>query len=146
MFIFNNTIIETRLLDDDFPDTSKLIPPSFKQVLKVSSKEFVNAIERTSFIKTDGKNIVKLSIDNTKVDITATSSNQIGSFFESIKVVSFEGEPFNISCSVKYLTEAIKALDSENITISFSGELKPMIITGESDPSIVQLISPVRTY
>jgi len=146
MFIFDNTIIETRLLDDDFPDTSKLIPPSFKQVLKISSKEFVNAIERTSFIKTDGKNIVKLSIDNAKVDITATSSNQIGSFFESIKVISFEGEPFNISCSVKYLTEAIKALDSDNITISFSGELKPMIITGESDPSIVQLISPVRTY
>lgn len=146
MFIFDNTIIETRLLDDDFPDTSKLIPQTFKQVLKVSSKEFVNAIDRTSFIKIDGKNIVKLSISDTKVDITATASNQIGSFFESIRVISFEGEPFNISCSVKYLTDAIKALDSENITISFVGELKPMIIKGETDESIVQLISPVRTY
>ena len=144
IFMFNNSIIQTRLLDDAFPDVSKLIPNNFTQKLVVSSKELVNAIDRSSFIKSDGKNIVKMNINNE--EIILTSSNQIGSSYENIKIVSFEGEQFEISCSGKYLTDAIKSLDCNEIIISFSGELKPLIITNEKDDSIIQLISPVRTY
>ncbi|MDO4499925.1 MAG: DNA polymerase III subunit beta [Erysipelotrichaceae bacterium] len=143
-FVFNNTIVQTRLLDDVFPDTSKLIPLSFTQVLEIKAKELANAIDRTSFIKSDGKNIVKLTITAEEIDIT--SSNQIGSSYENVKLISFEGDPFEISCSGKYLMDAIKAIGSENITISFSGELRPLIITNKEDNSVVQLISPVRTY
>lgn len=144
IFNFDNILIQTRLLDDQFPDTSKLIPSSFTQTLKVSGKELNKAIDRASFIKSDGKNIVKLAISNEKVDITA--NNQTSSSFETIKVISFEGKPFEISCSGKYLQDAINALNQDEIVISFSGDLKPMIITVENDPTIVQLVSPVRTY
>ena len=143
-FIFENSLIQTRLLDDVFPDTSKLIPTSFLQKVCVKSKDLLNAIDRTSFIKSDGKNIVRLSISAEEIDIT--SSNQMGSSYENISVTSFEGEPFDISCSGKYLTDAIKAVGGEDISLSFSGELKPFIVTNTADDSIVQLISPVRTY
>ncbi len=144
IFMFNNTIIQTRLLDDEFPDVSKLIPASFTQKLVVKAKDLSSAIDRSSFIKADGKNIVKLSISETKVDITASGSN--GSSYENINVVSFEGKPFEISCSGKYLIDALKALSADEIVMSFSGELKPLIITDKTDESVVQLISPVRTY
>lgn len=143
-FIFNNSIIQTRLLDDEFPDVARLIPPAFTQKLVVNAKELASAIDRSSFIKADGKNIVKLTINEKTVDVTSNGSN--GSSFEEISVVSFEGNPFEISCSGKYLTDAIKAMSADEITISFSGELKPLIITDANDPSITQLISPVRTY
>ena len=144
IFNFDNILIQTRLLDDQFPDTSKLIPSSFTQTLKVSGKDLNKAIDRTSFIKSDGKNIVKLAINKEKIDITA--NNQTSSSFETINVISFEGNPFEISCSGKYLQDAINAFNSDEIVISFSGDLKPMIITVENDPTIVQLVSPVRTY
>ena len=144
IFSFDNILIQTRLLDDQFPETSKLIPASFTQILKVNGKELTNAIDRASFIKSDGKNIVKLAINSEKVDITA--NNQTSSSFETIKVNSFEGNPFEISCSGKYLQDAINSMNSDSITISFSGDLKPMIITDDNDPSIIQLVSPVRTY
>ena len=144
LFSFDNILIQTRLLDDDYPDTSKLLPSSFTQTLKINGKELSKAIDRASFIKSDGKNIVKLSIDDEKIDITA--NNQTSSSFETIKVISFEGNPFEISCSGKYLQDAIKAFENDEITFSFSGDLKPMIITAPGDPTIIQLISPVRTY
>ena len=143
-FLFGNTIIDTRLLDDAFPDTSRLVPNSFSQVLVVNSRELINAIDRTSFIKSDGKNTVKFVINENKIDIT--SSNQIGSSFEQINVVSYEGNPLEISCSGKYLQDAIKAIGSDNVTIRFSGELKPMIVQNGDDNTLIQLISPVRTY
>ena len=144
-FVFNNTIIDTRLLDDEYPDTSRLIPSNFTQKLKVSSKEMINAIDRTLFIKSDGKNTIKLNINDEKIELTSSNQNYISSF-EEIKVISFEGSPLEISCSGKYLQDAIKAVDADEVVISFSGELKPMVVTREEDDSLIQLISPVRTY
>ncbi len=145
IFIFNNTVIHTRLLDDEFPDVAKIIPTSFTQKLTVKAKELISALDRSSFIKaSDGKNIVKLSINSNQVEITCNGSN--GHSYENINVVSFEGEPLEISCSGKYLIDALKALSADEIVISFSGELKPLIVTDKTDESVIQLISPVRTY
>lgn len=143
-FIFGNTIIDTRLLDDQFPDTSRLVPVNFSQKLLVNSKELINAIDRASFIKSDGKNIIKMKINEEKIELTA--ANQIGSSYEKINIISYEGSPLEISCSGKYLIEAIKAIAAESVTINFSGELKPMIVRDDKNDSLIQLISPVRTY
>ena len=44
----------------------------------------------------------------------------------------------------KYLKEALKTFHSEEVIISFSGEIKPFIITGKDDPSLLHLVLPVR--
>ena len=142
-FIFNDTIIKTRLLDDVFPDTSRLIRDDFSQILKVSARDLLNQLDRTSFIKGEGKTLVRLDIHSDRVDIT--SSDTVGSFFGSMPVISFEGEPLKISCSCKYLQDAVRAINEEVVTICFSGEVKPMILKTE-DNNLIQLISPVRTY
>ena len=144
-FIFGNSVIETRLLDDAFPDTRHLIPSSFTQKLVVSSKDLLRAIDRTSFIKADGKNIIKMSIDAQKLELTSSNQMMLSSF-ETIGVISYEGNPLEISCSGKYLQDALKAIGSDTVTINFSGEFKPMVVKHEDDDSLIQLISPVRTY
>ena len=143
-FIYKNTLIQTRLLDDAFPDVSRLLPSNFTQILTINSRKLINAIDRTSFIKSDGKNIIKMKINNEKIEMT--SSNQIGNSYEIISDIKFEGSPLEISCSGKYLQDAIKAIGTDDVTIKFSGELKPMIVQKADDNSLIQLISPVRTY
>ena len=144
-FMFGNSVIETRLLDDEFPDTGRLIPTSFQQTLKVSAKDLIRAIDRTLFIKTDGKNTIKMDIDENKLELTSTNQSILSSF-EKIPVISYEGQPLEISCSGKYLQDALKAVGGDEVTINFSGELKPMVVKREGDDSLIQLISPVRTY
>ncbi len=143
-FMFGNTVIKTRLLDDIFPDTSKLLPSNFTQILKVNSREMLNQLDRTSFIRGEGKSVIKLEINEGCINLT--SSDSLSSFFGKMSVVSYTGDPLQISCSSKYLQDAIKAIAADVITLSFSGELKPIIITDDEDKSLIQLISPVRTY
>ena len=108
----------------------------------VSNPMLVGAMQ---LIKSDGKNTINLKIDSEKVNLTA--SNQMSlSFNEDVPVISYEGEPLEISCSGKYLQEAIKSIGSDEITIEFAGELKPMVVKKDGDNSLIQLISPVRTY
>ena len=144
-FAFGDTVIDTRLLDDEFPDTSKLVPDTYQQKLKVSAKEMINAVDRTLFIKSDGKNTIKMNINSDRIELTSSNQTMISSF-EEIGVLSYEGSPLEISCSGKYLQDAIKAIGSDEVVINFSGELKPMVVKKEDDNSLIQLISPVRTY
>lgn len=143
-FCFGDINIQTRLLDDIFPDTSKFMNINYNQKVILKAKDLINAIDRTSFIKSEGKNIIKMSFEQD--NITITSNDQISSSFEKIPVISFEGEEFEISCSGKYLADALKAIAGEDISLSFQGSLKPFIVKNINDDSIIQLISPVRTY
>lgn len=144
LFMFGNTLIQTRLLDDAFPPTDRLIPETFTQTLIVDSNKLYNIVDKCSFIKSDGKNIVKLTITENKVEVV--SLNQALSSHAEMDVIHFEGNPLEISCSGKYLLDAIKALNGEEVKLCFSGELKPIILKNDKNKDLIQLISPVRTY
>lgn len=144
LFNFKDSLIQTRLLDDAFPDTARLIPNDFNQILTIDSNKLLRSISNSSFIKSDGKNIIKLSINNEKVEIN--SLNQAVSYHDEVEIINYIGNPLEISCSGKYLEDALKAFNTDEIKLCFSGELKPIIIKDDNNKDLIQLVSPVRNY
>ena len=71
---------------------------------------------------------------------------QIGSANETLSTFQFNGDILEISFNSDYVISAIKALKTEDVTIAFIGEMKPFVVKSDKDPSIVQLVTPVRTY
>ncbi len=143
-FVFDDIIVRARLIDNAFPDVSRLVPPSFSQTLVVNTKDLLDATERTSFIKSEGKNVIKLTINNAALNISS-SSQEIGSSSEDLPVINFTGEPITISCSGRYMIDALKTFTDNTVIINFSGELKPIVIKAQDDDSLIQIISPVRS-
>lgn len=143
-FIFDDTIVRGRLIDDIYPDVSRLIPPAFSQTLEINRRDLLDAVDRTSFIKSEGKNVIKMKIDSDHLDISS-SSQEIGSSHETVDVISFKGDMITISCSGKYLFDALRTIDSDIVILSFSGELRPIVINGKDDESLIQLVSPIRS-
>lgn len=61
--------------------------------------------------------------------------------------MSIEGEDLKISFNAKYMIDALRAIDSEEIEIAFTGAMRPFILRPQNEEeSILQLITPVRTY
>lgn len=145
LFVLDNVFIQTRLIDGTFPDTSRLIPTSYDYELNADSRELLSAIDRASLLTSESANIVKLTMDKENVTISS-SSQEIGSVEEHLTSAIYEGEPLSISFSAKYLTDAIRAIGSNKITIFFTGQMKPFVVKNKSDLSIIQLVLPVRTY
>lgn len=144
-FWIGNTIIQSRLIEGAYPETSRLIPQSFDYELTADAHDLLNAIDRASLMKEDGKNIIKLSMSENKIELSS-KSQQVGSVKELLNEAAFQGNPLEISFSGKYAYDAIRVLECELVKIKFSGEMKPFIITANEDESCVQLILPVRTY
>lgn len=144
-FIFENTIIQTRLIDGLFPDTSKLIPTIFNTTLKVDTREILNSIDRASLMTTEVNHIIKLNMYPNAVELSSRSQ-EVGSVKEKLMETELNGNNLEISFSGKYVSEALRAINSTEVIISFSGEMKPFIIKNTKDDSVVQLVLPVRTF
>lgn len=144
-FIIDETIIQTRLIDGVYPETSRLIPLSFDYELTIDARDLLGAIDRASFIKSDGVSVIKFALSEDEC-ILSSKSLEVGSSTEILSSASFTGSPLEISCNGRYVFDAIRALEGELVKFSLCGEMKPFIIQSVSDDSVLQLVLPVRTY
>jgi DNA polymerase-3 subunit beta len=147
LFRTKHLLFFSRLLEGNYPDTSRLIPTESKTDILVNTKEFLQAIDRASLLARDGRNnVVKLSTLGEQMIEISSNSPEIGKVVEEVQCEHIEGEELKISFSAKYMMDALKALDSTEIKTSFTGAMRPFLIRTVNDDSIVQLILPVRTY
>lgn len=146
IFKFDTIIMMSRLINGTYPDTSKLIPTEFSIDFKVNLSNLYNSIDRASLLTNEAdKNTIKLS---TKNDIATISSNipEIGNVEDRVEIVKSNEDEINIAFSSKYMMEALKSFDAEDVQLLFNGEIKPIIIKNPEMDDLIQLILPIRTY
>ncbi|MGG2940151.1 DNA polymerase III subunit beta [Heyndrickxia faecalis] len=150
LFKAKHLLFFSRLLEGNYPDTSRLIPTDGKTEIVVNTKEFLQAIDRASLLAKEGQNanVVKLSsVTDMPGTIEITSNSpEIGKVTDRVNCKSIEGEEVKISFSSKYMMDALRALEGTEITIRFTGAMRPFIIRPVNDDTTLQLILPVRTY
>lgn len=147
LFKTKHLLFFSRLLDGNYPDTSRLIPTDSKTEVILNTKDFLQAIDRASLLARENRNnVVKLStLEDNYIEISSNTP-EVGKVVEKVKSVQISGEELKISFSPKYMMDALKALEGTEITINFTGAMRPFVIRSVDDDSILQLILPVRTY
>ncbi|MEH7347596.1 DNA polymerase III subunit beta [Gottfriedia acidiceleris] len=147
LFKTKHLLFFTRLLEGNYPDTSKLIPSESKTELTVMTKEFLQAIDRASLLAREGRNnVVHLETVGNSVVNVSSYSPEIGKVVDEIVCEDIKGEELKISFSAKYVMDALKAIESPEIYIQFTGAMRPFLIRTANDSRTLQLILPVRTY
>jgi DNA polymerase-3 subunit beta len=147
LFKMKNILFFSRLLDGNYPDTSRLIPTESKTDIYLNSKEFLHAIDRASLLAREGRNnVVKFSaLEQGQIEVSSDSP-EIGKVTEQLQSEKIEGEELKISFSAKFMMDALKAIDGTDVKISFTGAMRPFFIQPVNDDKTLQLILPVRTY
>ncbi|PET68537.1 DNA polymerase III subunit beta [Bacillus sp. AFS001701] len=147
LFKTKHLLFFTRLLEGNYPDTSKLIPSESKTELTVMTKEFLQAIDRASLLAREGRNnVVHLETVGSSLVNVSSYSPEIGKVVDEIVCEDIKGEELKISFSAKYVMDALKAIESPEIYIQFTGAMRPFLIRTVNDSRTLQLILPVRTY
>ncbi|MFC7063033.1 DNA polymerase III subunit beta [Halobacillus seohaensis] len=137
----------SRLLDGNYPETSRLIPDQSKTIVKIDTKDLLQSIDRASLLaKENRNNVVRLiARDGNQIEINGNSP-EVGNVVEEVTANSIEGEELKISFSAKYMMDSLKAVNNEQVKIEFTGAMRPFLIRPVDDDQILQLILPVRTY
>ena len=146
LFRSENISFYTRLLEGNYPDTDRLIPTEFTSVLTFNTSDLRAAMERARLLSNATQNgTVKLEIAGGIVS-AHVNSPEVGRVNEEIDTESVTGEDLTISFNPTYLIDALKAIDSEKVTISFISSVRPFtLVPSEDTENFIQLITPVRT-
>lgn len=146
LFRSENISFYTRLLEGNYPDTDRLIPTEFTSILTFNTSDLRAAMERARLLSNATQNgTVKLEITGGIVS-AHVNSPEVGRVNEEIDTESVTGEDLTISFNPTYLIDALKAIDSEKVTISFISSVRPFtLVPSEDTENFIQLITPVRT-
>ncbi|MCD8194723.1 MAG: DNA polymerase III subunit beta [Coprobacillus sp.] len=145
LFEFKDTIVHTRLVAGDYPNTKNIVPKTTNYTLHVNAAELLKAIDRANVLASERENAVDLSMSEEAVNVSS-SSVQTGSASEKVEPFKFEGEELKISFNSTFVSQAVNAVGGEDVTFRFVGDMKPFVVENDSDPSIIQVVTPVRPF
>ncbi|NLN05728.1 MAG: DNA polymerase III subunit beta [Clostridiaceae bacterium] len=142
MFFNSHFKIISRLINSDYLKYRDLIPREDKLHVVVSTKDFLNAIERSALVMQDSsKYPMVLTTDMDEIVITAKAEK---GFSEERLPAQVNGSSITIGFNTSNFIDCLKVIDDENISLHFTTSLGPCIVRGEEYDDYVFLVMPVR--
>lgn len=142
MFNTGNYTVISRLLEGEFLDYEVSIPENFKTKVEVNTKLMLESVERVSLLISERfKNPVRCDISSGFTRLSCSTS--IGKAFDEFAIKT-EGEDIEIGFNGKYVIDALKNTDTDEIIMELNGPLSPIKILPKEGDSFLFLVLPVR--
>ena len=141
LFEFDQTMVVSRLIEGEYFRIDQMLSSDYETKLSINKKEFLDCIDRaTLFVKEGDKKPIIITIDDTGMQLNINS--QMGSMNEEIDIDK-EGKDIMIGFNPKFLIDALKVIDDEEISIYLVNPKAPCFIKNEEE-SYIYLILPVN--
>lgn len=132
----------SRLLDGEFLPYRKAIPQQVSTTIRVKTRDMINAVERASLVINDKiKSPLLCEFKENRIKVSCTTP--MGSAFDVIDA-GIEGNEEEMGFNSRFLLEALKNTETDEIRIELSGSLSPMKILPSTGESFLFLVLPVR--
>lgn len=140
--IFTNeqTMIISRLIKGNYPLYKQVIPSDYQSKFIVLTRDLLNAGERALLLARNSDPI-RIQVDENQMAVILNS--EIGRIREEIPI-SLNGRPMELLFNPRYLTEALKVIESDEVTIKFTGESSAAIIEPVGIDNYISLLLPTR--
>lgn len=142
VFEVNGYSIVSRLLEGEFLDYKSAVPASFATTVRVSTKTLMSSIDRTSLLITDRlKSPVRCIFDDNTIKISSITS--LGTANDKISA-QIDGERIEIGFNNRFLIEALRVCDTDEVLIKLNSPVSPIIILPPEGENFLFLVLPVR--
>ena len=149
LFVFGQTAFYSRLLEGNYPDTSRLIPTSSNTQAEFDAPALLASIQRASLLSHESSNNVVrlvLNIGEQKATIYGNSPD-VGNVEEVLSFNKLTGQDLEISFNPDYMKDALQGFGQTAIEVDFTAPLRPFtLVPTEDKEKFIQLITPVRTF
>lgn len=136
-FEFDDTIYISRLLDGNYPDTSRLIAKDCYYTIKVDRQRLIESIERINIFNEERSTMI-LDANNGVLKLSSNAT-QVGDATDLLECECNNNIKF--ACNGNYLKEALSKFKKDTIELNLVSNIKPITIK-END--MVALVLPVK--
>lgn len=140
LFEFDTTTVVSRLIEGEYLQIENILSADYETKVKINKKEFASCIDRSTLFTREGdKKPLVMNITDDKMTLKMNST--LGSLDEEIDITK-SGKDILIGFDPRYILDALKVVDDEEIEVKFLNSKAPMFIRDEA-MSYVYLILPV---
>lgn len=141
LFEFENTILLSRLIEGEYYKIDKMLSSDYDTKLTVNKKDMLECIDRTTLlIRESEKKPVIIDIKDETMGFSMHSA--IGSMDEEIAATK-EGKDILIGFNPRFLMDALRVIDEEEINIYMINPKAPCFIRNDEE-TYIYLILPVN--
>ncbi len=131
----------SKLIDGEYPDYTKAIPSGADKLVVCDRQMLREAMVRTAVMSNEVYKNVKLSLKPGSLSLF--TNNPLQEQAKESLAVDYSGEALEIGFNVHFLIEALGALTGGTVSMGFSGQTSPCLITDPEDPSTEFVVSPM---
>ena len=144
-FKSGNTILITRLINEQYPSYDSVIPADNDKLLTISKDQILSTVKRVSIFSSSTTHQIRLQLDTDKLTIRAEDLDMSSEAKETIDC-EYSGDKMEIGFNAKYLGDVLSNIDDEEVSFEFSspnraGIVKPL--SEDENQDILMLVMPV---
>ncbi len=141
VFEFDETVMVSRIIEGEYFKIDQMLSTDYETKLKVNRKVFLDCINRATLLVKEGdKKPVIITINDEAMELKINSV--VGSMKEEI-IITKEGKDLMIGFNPKFLIDALRVIDDEEVTLYLVNPKAPCFIRDE-EQNYVYLILPVN--
>jgi len=137
-----STTFIVRLIEDQYPDYTRVIPPSSPVKVVVPRERLARAIRKNAILTSSKTFIVKVELAPGKLAVTA-SNPDYGEGRDELDV-EYSGPGMVIGFNYNYLLDVLGVVKGETIVFEMTDEFSPTVLTSPSEPGAVFVVMPMR--
>lgn len=142
-FKINDTEIESRLIDGQFPNYKQVIPKDFKSECNLDNKLFIESLRRVMIFTKEPsfKIICNFKKDNLNIE---ANTPELGEAEENIPIDSSADEEIKLGINAQFIMDSVKEIDSYGLKICLTGPMSPVAFMAENDDNFVSVVMPIQ--
>ena len=141
VFEFDDTVVVSRLIEGEYFRIEQMLSSDYETKISINKKELQSCIERASLLVKEGdKKPIIMNILDGSMELKINSF--IGSMNEDIDIIK-TGKDLMIGFNPKFILDALRVIDDENIDIYMINPKAPCLIRDE-EKKYIYLILPVN--
>jgi len=134
----------SRLLDGEFMNYKAAIPAAYKTEVAVDTRELIAAVERISLIITEKiRPAISCEILPEEGRLELSCATGVGTA-RDIVGADIAGESFDVGFNNRFLLDALRACDTDQVRMHFNGPVQPVVILPPEGDAFLFMVLPVR--
>lgn len=142
MVTIDGTTLKVSLIDMEFPEYRRAIPSDKGVALRINRDALLHALRRMSVVATDRYGGVVITLRDNCI-ILNSNNPDLGEATEELEVV-YQGEEVTMGYNVRYLMEAVEAVDEEELLFEMRAGNKPGVVRKVGSDQYASYIMPLR--
>ena len=142
MFKIDNYTVVSGVIEGEFIDYKAAIPEECTTKITIKTRDLIESTERVALLISDRlKSPIRFYFDNNEIKLSCTTS--IGRATDKIGCY-IEGPGLEMGFNSRYLLDALRNTECDEVIIKVTGALKQMVIVPKEGDSFRFLVLPVR--